>query len=186
MSVNTNPTCPTGCTNTPPEVLFDYCAPVTGFGEINYIYVASAADNTYLDDWSSLSEWTDRLSQDGVVGTEIRKLTVIGNKPAPEYQEIEMSLNRKRVSTKMHTVAFRIDEITDENYAALRQFECGGTFRIWYEDYAGYLYGGNAGIEATIKADHVIPESSQELQYFEGTVTWEAKYHPERIESPMA
>lgn len=185
MSVNVNPTCPSGCTVAPPPVSFDYCNPTTVFGEINYIYLTSADDNTYLDDWSSLAEWTARLDQTSEVGTEIRKLTVIGSKAAPEYTEIEMSLNRTRVSTKRHTISFRIDELNDDNYDFLRTLECGGFMRAWWSD-ADYMYGGTAGTLVSVKLDHVIPENSQELQYFEGTLTWESKYHPERIANPLA
>ena len=186
MSVNINPTCATGCTNAPPPVSFDYCQPTTGFGEISYVYATSAATNTFLMDWEDLVEWTARLHQTAIVGTEIRKLTVMGSKAAPEYNDIEMSLNRTLTSNKKHSIAFKIDEIGDANYNFLRSAECGTQQRIWYEDSAGYLYGGDAGILVYMKLDHIIPENSQELQYFEGTASWEAKFHPERIVSPMA
>jgi hypothetical protein len=66
----------------------------------------------------------------------------------------------------------------------LRELECGTNFLVWYV--AGkYIYGGNDGIEASFKLNDIIPEDNQELNTFNGTITWDAKFHPERINNPL-
>jgi hypothetical protein len=94
-------------------------------------------------------------------------------------------MRRKVTGPKKHSINIKVDETGELNYEFLRQLECGGVFLIWYQ--AGkYLYGGNEGIQATIALDDVIPEGTQELNTFTGTVEWEAKHHPERVLNPMA
>lgn len=177
------PTCPTGCEFDPPVVNFDYCAPVTAFGEITHIFLRSV-DAGGLTDWEDAGEWLALIDNTGVVGGEIRQFTVIGSKAEPESTEIELSLNRKVHPPKKHTLSLKIDEVSDENHASLRSLECGGTYLLWYAT-AEYMWGGSDGINAQIVFNEVIPESSDELYHFIGTASWESKFHPERIANPL-
>ena len=60
------------------------------------------------------------------------------------------------------------------------------TFKLWYETFDGMLYGGNEGIQATIRANQVIPRETTELVKFIGTAKWKAQFSPLRAVSPMA
>ena len=177
---------PTCTTVDIPAVVADFCAPNINFGEIDKIYFTN--DGAPLTDWNDLAEWNTRLDNADVTAdnTKIRCLHVIGDKPAPERSEIEFSQGRKAYTEADHSINIRVDETGDENYALVQWLEenAGQQLRIWYQ--AGkYLYGGNTGILALLTLDDIIPESDDELNTFNGTVSWEGK-HPDRIVNPMA
>jgi hypothetical protein len=176
------PTCPTDCTSVLPDVDFDYCAPDFNMGQISEIYIGNIDQG--FTDWTSLAEWNSRISEDSSDVDALRRLYVIGDKPEPESNDIDMSKDRIVVGNKKHTLNFRIDETGATNYEFLRTLECGTKYNVWFV--AGkYVYGGNDGIEANLKLNDIIPEDNQELNTFNGTVVWEAKFHPERTDNPM-
>lgn len=179
-----NPTCPDACSDSVPVVDFDYCAPDLNYGQIDKIYVA-AYNAASFTDWSSLAEWTARISETSTNIDAIRELTVIGSKPAPEREIIDLSGDREARPPAIHTLEVRIDETGEDNYEFLRTLECNIYVKVWYS--AGkYLYGGNDGILVkSIYFDDIIPENSRELNTFNGMVRWENQYHPERINNPL-
>jgi len=179
-----NPVCPTDCTTTLPILDFNYCAPSNLFGEIQKIYIA-LADTTPFIDVENLVEWTARLSNTSVDPDAIRYMDVIASKDAPEYTEIELSLDRKRLSYKTHKISFKVDDISDLIYEFMRNLECGGFFRIWYATGDGKIFGGNDGILASITADLIIPETSDELITIQGSIEWKSKFSPEMHDDPM-
>ena len=68
----------------------------------------------------------------------------------------------------------------------MRNTECGGQFRIWFETAGGYLYGGNEGIPVTLVLNDVLASGKDSIEELVGTATWRAKFHPERTPSPIA
>ena len=174
--------CPTGCENELPELLVSECNPTVDFGEIGYIYITNI--NYPLTDFSDLSEWNTRLSNDSTDVDAIRYLYVAGDKPPAEANESTISLCRKVYSEKNHTVNFDLDESNVTNYDAMRQFQCGGTYLVWYAT-PNYLYGGNGGIEAEINIDHNLTRGCTELNVFPGTLKWQDKDYPESIANPL-
>lgn len=182
MSTNL-PTCQTGCQVIPPPFSFNDCDPDINFGQIDRIYIASRGANDLID-WTSLAEWTGRLDNTTNDLQKIRFLNVIGTKPPAEGDMIDISRDRKITAEKTHTITFRADETDATNYDALREIECGGNFKVWYQ--AGkYLYGDNSGINAYIQINDDIPEDKKALNVFQGTITWLAKHHPDRITNPL-
>lgn len=177
------PTCSEGCDNTLPIVSFDDCSPELNSGNLAYLYVTNIGNP--LTDWTDLAEWTARLSNSSTDSAAIRKFSIIGSKPAPEKSETTISLDRTYYGKAVHTIDFRIDETNALNHEALRQFECGGDFLIWYETIGGLRWGGDEGIEASIKLDEIIPESSAEFITFTGQAKWKSKFTPERIETAL-
>lgn len=168
-----------------PVVKADFCAPNINFGEVDKIYLGNQGNP--FTDWTQLAEWTTRIdNDDAATVTAIKELHVIGDKPATEKNKVDFSQNRSVYTSPKHTLNIRIDETGDENYALLQWLEtnAGQTVSLWYQ--AGkYLYGGNDGIPAILTLDDIIPESSEELNTFNGAATWEGN-HPERIVNPMA
>lgn len=183
MSIN-NPTCTDGCTAKAPAFSFNDCDPNTNRGQIDRIYIM-AAGGADMADWTQLAVWTARMALDPTVTVDaIQYMNVIGEKPEATSDVKEISRVRKVVLDKTHTINFDVDETNEDNYDALRQIECGGNFKIWYQ--AGkYLYGGNDGILAFIQENDMIPRERKELNVFKGVATWEAEFHPERIDNPM-
>ena len=158
-----------------PIAKHDFCAPEINFGRIDKIYFASDGASSAFTDFSDLAEWTARLDNVDVADvTKIRFLGVIGNKPLPENTEISYSLGRTTFTTNKHTLAVRVDETHDDNYALVKWLEAnkGQVLRVWYAS-AKYLYGGNEGILATLSLNDFIPEGDTELNEFQGSVLWE-------------
>ena len=178
-----NPTCQDGCQVIPPIWSFNDCDPDVNYGQIDRIYIASLGMNDLID-WTSLAEWTGHLDNTTLDLQKIRFLNVIGMKPPAEGDLKDISRNRKITADKTHTITFRVDETDATNYDALRQIECNGNFKVWYQ--AGkYLYGDNSGITAYVSLNDDIPEDKKELNVFQGVITWDAQFHPARITNPL-
>ncbi|MDD2287019.1 MAG: hypothetical protein PHQ11_16655, partial [Paludibacter sp.] len=60
MSVNTTPTCPTGCIYVPPSNDFDFCKSNIHQGEIEILYIAGPSAQCFTS-ITSLAEWNARL-----------------------------------------------------------------------------------------------------------------------------
>ena len=185
MSVLLLPTCPTDCAGSLPEVAFDECAPVVHYGEIEKIYIArsDAADFTNVD---LIAEWTTRLSDTSADPDAIRALTVIGELPEPEQSEITISGDRTVVGFKQFTLNVEIDETNDTNYLFLLTYECNVKVKLWFETADGMLYGGNEGIDGTLRLNNTIPRERAEIAKFIGTFKWKSQFSPLRCASPMA
>jgi hypothetical protein len=76
-----------------------------------------------------------------------------------------------------------MDDTGTINYNTfMRQLECHGTYKIWYQS-GKWLYGGNAGIDdVTIKANEIIAESNDEIKVIQLTFMWKSKFSPEKTE----
>lgn len=166
-----------------PKVNFNEGNPDVHFGQIRDILITqinqplTSYDKAYIE---------SRIDNSGDNDDDIRILTVIGDKPAPESTEIDISHKRKIRSPKTHTLNVRIDETNDQNYSFLQSLEQDGVVKVlmWYTTCDGKFYGGLSGIEASINFDDIIPESVDELQTFNGTLVWRGN-HPDRIDNPL-
>ena len=183
MSVLYLPTCPTDCTGSVQAVSFNECAPETHWGEISKVYLAPA-DLADFADVTSLAEWTGKLADTG--DDKIRTLIGIGEKPEPEQTEVPISGDRVVTGYKKFVVNFEVDETNETNYNFLAMSECGGKYKIWYETSDGILYGGNAGLEVSIKANEIIPKERTAIVKHVYKISWQSKQHPYRCTSPMA
>lgn len=184
------PSCPTDCSGNLPAFDFSKCAPKILSGQIAKIFFTKPGYP--MSNAASALEWDSRLDQDGSSANAIRTLVGIFQMPKPEQDEIEISLGRKHRGVKKFSLTGRIDELSDATWDALRTMECNsGINLVWFNTRGGsqgdngYLYGGNSGIEATILMNPVIPEGYTEVQYIDIQITWESKYSPERIASPI-
>lgn len=184
MSVN-NPTCPTGCDSYLVDVDFDYCNPDVQFGEIDHIYLM-AQTGSNLADWTSLTVWNARKALDPTSDTDaIIDMTVMGDLPVAETDEIEISDGRTIQSPASFTINFDIDDVSDDNYDLMRFMECNHTVTVWFAANE-VLFGGNTGIDATVSMKYQIERGQKSVQKIIGTVKWENKFSPERTTNPMA
>lgn len=194
------PVCPDGCNVVAPIVNTFGCESEFNYGEVRKLYF-SAVDfdwqviiddyltnnpgSTYEDAYAAAqAAWCQRVSNSSTDQNAIRELCIRGEKPESTKETIEVCGGIKVYSELTHTLTFNIDDTGTVNYDALRQFECNGIFYVWYED-EKYLYGSaccGQGIKATIPLNHIIPISRTELQTFTGTIEWDDKHHPCRIE----
>ncbi len=177
------PNCPIGCATELPVVSFSDCAPDTNAAQIRFLYITNRGNP--LTDWTQANEWESRISNSSTNANAIRRLRVVGDKPRPEAQEKKISGGRTIKGKKNHVVNFEIDETNNDNYALIRQLECGNSYSMWYGTESS-LYGGNDGIVASISMDDVIDKDDQALELFVGDAKWSAQFHPERIDNPIA
>jgi hypothetical protein len=181
MSVCYLPDCPTTCGGSVADVSFNECAPETHYGEVSKLYIVDANFPGFVNA-GDLAEWTPLTSdtEDG----HIRTLTVIGDLPEAETTEIPLSGDRVVYGFKTFNLNFTIDETNETNYAFLKTLECPGKVIIWFETSDGLLFGGDTGIEVSIKINMVIPRERTALLTFVGKATWKALTSPCRVDSP--
>lgn len=179
------PTCAAGCAGDLPEVASSNCTPLVLESEIRRIFVAKVTATPFID-WANAGEWESRLDDTDTTSDEsIRTLWVIGDKPAPGQTVKDISNRRKVVITKSHVINFTIDDVQPEIHEFVRQMECGGTYKVWYETHGGLLFGGNVGIVTNIIPNMLLPRGVNENMTYAGTLEWSAKFTEERIESPI-
>jgi hypothetical protein len=184
--------CPTTCTDQIGVLDFDVCNPNWNEGGIEYIYLTNIGYPliaTEGDPAGIRAELLSRISNTSVNVDAIRVLTVMADKPAPTKTEIEMSAKRRIVTGKTHTLNVKIDETGDDNYEFLRRLECGSQFLMWWVG-GKYMFGGEDafidGQPVSITIDDIHPQSDKELNTFDGLITWESKFHPNRMLNPLA
>jgi hypothetical protein len=168
-----------------PAVKADYCAPDISFGQIKDLYIGYP--NQPFADVESLVEWTARLNNTTLADLElVRQLFVIGNMPAAESNKIAFSQGREVETPLSHQIPFKVDETDAVNFAFLKfvQANPSRTYAIWFSS-GKYLFGGDSGVYANISLKYVIPESDEELHYFDGVATWKGET-PDRVTNPLA
>lgn len=185
MSVLLYPSCPTDCAGLLPQPGGSICAPTLGYGEIEWLIVsrADAADFTNIED---LAEWTARQALANSDPDAISIFHIIGELPEPEVAETTISGDRVVRGEKTFNLNFSIDEDDDINFEAHLTFECGNKFKIWFATADGMLFGGDAGIEASVLTNYIIPKERTALRMINGKATWKDKRTPLRSAYPLA
>lgn len=170
----------------------DLCAPETHYGQISMLMLTRNGDG--LTDVTDDSEWSGRISNSATGTTalpdapskaKIRQLFGIGSLSAPDRPEVEISRKRKVYGEPEFTLTFAVDDTGDTNWNTfMGTLPTGGqVYTVWFatED---RIFGGNAGITATLIANPEIPESAEELQKIVVTVTWKGTI-PEVADNPL-
>lgn len=126
---------------------------------------------------ASLTEWTTRISQTGAVGSgsnpdPIREWTGIGDWGARDVTDIDLPLGLIHSVPGNKVLNFRVLDLSPENRTAAAAIEDVGTVgvKFWLQA-DNILYGGNSGINGTMRADLIIPEGRGELQSIQLVVT---------------
>jgi hypothetical protein len=178
------PLCPTDCTSNLPGWSFNDCNPEINNGEIAKIYFTTVGNP--FSDWSIPLEWDSRLDNSAAGAAKVRVLTVTAELPAVGDNEKSISGGRKVEGVKDFVINGEVDETGIDNYNALRAMECNsGNHLVWFETRDGLLFGGNEGIEAKIKLKLQIPKSYNDIMLFPLSIKWQARFSPERINSPI-
>lgn len=182
--------CPTDCTSVLPASLFSRCAPQTNAGEIETILMG--AQGTVF---AAYAEEDATVALKGSFATEVlalitagtlKRLTVIGEKPAPADNKVTISGNRTVQGARDHVVNFTIDETNSVNHKWVQRIECGGSYPFWYITSSGKMFGGVTGIEGSFSGSVVIPKDRKSLMTIEGSATWNSKFTEDRTFSPLS
>jgi hypothetical protein len=173
--------CPTSCSDILPVAKYDYCDPEVKFGEIRKIFFATIDADPFVD-WENMAEWYMRVDNDDDTDINaIRELTVSADKPQGEYDDIMLSNNRRVRTSGTHTINISIDDNSDANYDLARWAGCNTTIKFWYVTKTK-MYGGNDGITGNLHLNEVIERGNKGIKFINGTLTWEARYAPDRAD----
>jgi hypothetical protein len=178
------------CSTVLPVASADLCSPKTNFGQISMLMFTRLGDG--LTDWEDDTEWTTRIdnASTGALPTpptkaDIRQLFGIGSLTAPDRGEVEISRARKVYTDPEFSLSFAVDDTGDVNWNDfMLGLPTGGqVYSVWFGTETR-LFGGDAGIEATVVANPEIPESADELMKIILTVTWKGEI-PEVTDNPI-
>ena len=166
------------CTTILPAASADECAVNGVFGEISRIYFTRHSTVDELADATDAAEWETRLSNSTAlsasnVAAAIRYLYGKGELVEPEQTTIPASLDREVYSPAKFTVNFTVDDTSATNYSFASSLVAanGQLFKCWmYND--GYLFGGDAGFAATMRARFIIPKEKTALRTIEISLVW--------------
>lgn len=160
------------CTYILPAVSFNDDCQTIKKGQIYYLFMTRPTAADVLTDVEELTEWTTRIDQDDVIpssgAAKIRHLRGIGSLAAGETTDIAAPLDQIYSVPGNKTLTFRVHDLTAANLAAIIALRDAGTTqqKIWFQA-DDLLFGGNDGINGSMKADIVIPEGRTDLQYGE-------------------
>ena len=174
---------------------FDDCNPEFGFGEIEFLIVAPLAIESNpgaFTGWDGFNpsveaEWDDLFAEtDSDTGEQTAYLIPVrGTLGEPDRPEIEASRYRKAYPDPTWSLEFKVDDLSDSVYEAMRQF-ANTTCRVWFVS-GDYIFGGNTGcVPATVNTWLVIEEGRDSMHNFHGVAEWRAATAPERDASPYA
>ena len=162
-----------------PPASFSLCDPGTNFGDVRRFLFTRNTSTDVVASPTLIASWTARIDNaDPIPGSgaaPIRLLDVTGSIPAGESTEVQRSLDRKTYTTPRKSVTLRVDDINQINLDLVAEIKSnpGVTYKGWFA-VDGWLIGGGDGLPVNIKADHIVPESREELQYIELVVTYKA------------
>ena len=184
MSSNVNPVCPTGCVGVPAENTYNFCTQTIVTGEVDHVFL-SAGDAECFTNWALPGEWAVRISEDSLDPDTIRRYRGKGTLPEGTQDEVEISLFQKWYSEKTFVLPFEVEDVSDENYEAMRTMECNNLLKGWFSA-GGYLFGGNCGLDVSIKANYKIDAGCKTLHKIMLSFTWESQFSPQRTPNPIA
>lgn len=122
-------------------------------------------------DWTSSADWEAAI-ENSIVATDAAKYLVgVGGIAEPTETVIEGPKLQDLVVDRVYTLTLEVHNLSDIQYDALRQLQCGKTdFQFWYEDLSGNIFGGAGGITPlSVKA--TLPKENSRTAYDTGTVT---------------
>jgi len=167
------------CTTVQPPTHADLCDIQAFSGEINQLYFTRYGDS--LTDWTSDAEWATRLDNDLALPiapdlAAIRSLYGIGSIGAAERATINVGRRVSLSSTPKYSFTFQVYDTGDTNMELVTLLPAAGqVYSCWFgtED---RLFGGNDGIQMTMIADPIIPESIDEFMTIQFTLTFSGTF----------
>lgn len=113
-----------------------------------------------------------------------QELLVIGDLPAPDSEERQISGGRTKFGDKTYVLNIDIDETSQDNYDAIRKLSCGMRVAVAWATRGGYIYGTVAG--EVIAADPIFERGEDSYMTYNVQIRWKAVCPPPRAEDPEA
>jgi len=168
------------CTYLLPTVSGDDTCQTIKKGQIYKFFFTRPTAVDVLADVTDLAEWTDRLDQsaaivDSVTAASIRELSGIGSTDAGDVNDIDIPLDQTYSFPGNKVVNFTVYDMTTENIAMGIALRDAGTTqqKVWYQA-DDLIFGGDSGINGSLRADLVVPEGRTDPQRINITFTTKA------------
>ena len=99
-------------------------------------------------DWTDAASWATVLDNGILTSGKGKYLVGEGEIRAPEGDLTEYPKRMQRITSRGYTVDITVKNLSDEQYAFLKQLQCGAIgFKFWIETVGGRLFGGANGID---------------------------------------
>ena len=178
--------CPTDCNVTMPAFKFADCVELAPEekSEIIKVWLDTLTTNetTGEEEPANLPREVTGAAVGWYDGAE--ELLVIGDLPAPDSEERQISGGRTKFGLKTYTLNIDIDETSQENYDAIRQLSCGMRVAVAWATRGGYIYGTVVG--QVIAADPIFERGDDAYMTYNIQIRWESNCPPPRDEDPEA
>lgn len=197
MAVMSTITCPSDCAVTNlPVINFQDCNPQILSSELQEL-ILGRSDAISFTDASAATEWNDRISSNNTppgsstaaVKDLLRRLKIIGDIPAPTETTRAISGGRTAVTGKVYTMNIEIDDMSNENWQFCQTVQCskaGLKVKAWPITKSGHFLGGNTGISATLKINHLLDRGEDGIMRAVGTLEFKTFVFPNRDVFPLA
>lgn len=180
------PTCPDCANLALPEVNFNECNIESYESEVSTVYLALDDPDVDCCAAGAIDITTPAGIEAAVTAGDLIVMFGIGDVPEPEFTERVVSKRRRVIGNKRHVLNFTIDDMSDANYEALRQLECGGQFRIWFATVGGRIFGGDCGILVDVNSRPLVLDRGEDtFERGELSFSWDRKAAPERGIDPL-
>ena len=152
MVYSTLITCPDDCTdvNLLPAITAeqDCTGYEQGLSQVCDLYILPSGAGDIFDAWEDpLVATADSVDNTSTNNTLAHWFVGEGGVADPEEIIDEYPKLKRKISERLYTLTFRVKNLVQAQYDALRQFQCGDTsFTFYYGDLAGYVYGIRGGI----------------------------------------
>lgn len=179
-----DPICPENCLDQLPSLSVASCNPVLKRSAIQKLYIGKA-NTAPFSNWAVPTEWTTRLSNSSTNDDAIRFLLGTGSLPAGTPQTVTYQVNKIRQVGNQRTLQFIVEEANPTIHEFLRQLECGGEYRVWFETIGGNLYGGNEGVLVQIAPSLILNSGAADIEQRQFDLSWDGQFTPEMVTSPI-
>lgn len=179
--------CPEGCDDfTMPTFNFADCATAVKEEESEIVHLF--LDTVVTNEQSGEKEFSNL--PDSVSGAAVgwyggaAKLIGIGDMAAPEKTQRVISGRRTKFGLKTYLLNFDIDDVTDENYEAVRKLNCGQEVGFAFATIGGRIYGSIIG--TVVAADPIFERGEDTYVRYNIQLQWKAHCPPPMAADPEA
>ena len=180
-------TCPDDCTdvNLLPAILADQdCTVYTqSLSQVSDLYIIPSSADDIFTDWSTTAaNATGKVDNTATDNSKAHWFVGIGGVADHEPTIDEYPKLQRKVARRAYTLTFRVLNLVQAQYDALRQLQCGWTdFTFYYGDLGEYVYGIEGGLAPdSVDVDFPHGAGNTDKNVAIITITWKANTDPDR------
>ena len=137
-------------------------------------------------DWTSAASWATVIDNAATGSSKSKYLVGEGEIEPPDGDLTEYPKRKQRVTSRLYTVDLTVKNLSDQQYAFLKQLQCGWIdFRFWVETVGERLFGGATGIEPfAVDVAFLYSGGRNDKEEAVLTITYESDGDPPRGDVP--